>query len=257
MTIQLRKCPISVVDSQGWPLIVVEMCPFQDGSMFGLIVTKEAAQMASRTIEDRVLYLVAPATPGGRRLDLLLPPLIDAGVDLVQLRDKRPDAGPLVEIGSAVAKVCSEQGAIFIVNDRIDLAIACGADGVHLGQDDLSAEVARRLAGPDAIVGLSTHSEQQVMDAQISGADYIGVGPVFATPTKPGRPAVGTGLISFAADNSELPFFAIGGISEQTIGAVLQAGARRVSVLRAILDADDPVGVVRDLKSRLEQANSL
>lgn len=210
--------------------------------------------MGPRSVSDRVLYLVAPATTGGRRLDLLIPPLIDAGVDVVQLRDKSPDAGHLAEIGSAVAKKCAEQGALFIVNDRIDLAIACGADGVHLGQDDLSVEFARGLMGQAAIVGLSTHSEQQVIDAQISGADYIGVGPVFATPTKPGRPAVGTGLVTFAGENSELPFFAIGGISEQTIVTVLEAGARRVSVLRAILDADDPVRAVRALRSRLEDA---
>lgn len=210
--------------------------------------------MGSKRIEDCLLYLISPAVPRGHRLDVLLPSLIEAGVDVVQLRDKRPDAGPLVEAGVAVAKVCAEHGALFIVNDRIDLAIACGADGVHLGQDDLSIDVARRVAGPDAIVGLSAHSEHQVIDAQSSDADYIGVGPVFATPTKPGRPAVGTGLVSFAAERSSLPFFAIGGIDERTIDGVLDAGAQRVSVLRAILDADDPVRVVRDLRIRLENA---
>ncbi len=209
--------------------------------------------MKPKTIADCALYLIAPAFVRGRPLNRLLPPLIEAGVDAVQLRDKRPEAGLLAEVGLKVAEVCTQFGAIFIVNDRIDLAAACSAKGVHLGQEDLGVEVARRMLGDGAAVGLSTHSRQQVLDAQSSGADYIGVGPVFATPTKPGREAVGVDLVRFAADESDLPFFAIGGVDETTIQEVLQSGARRVSVLRAVLDAHDPAGVVRRLRARLEE----
>lgn len=212
--------------------------------------------MKPKNIADCALYLIAPASVRGTPLNRLLPPLIEAGVDAVQLRDKNLEAGPLAAVGMEVAEVCNQLGAIFIVNDRIDLAAACSADGVHLGQDDLGVEVARQILGDRAVVGLSTHSRHQVLDAQSSGADYIGVGPVFPTPTKSGRDAVGPDLVRFASEESGLPFFAIGGIDERTIDEVVESGALRVSVLRAVLDSDDPAGVVKRLRSRLGEVRT-
>src|SRR3954471_8025241 len=138
------------------------------------------------------LYFICDATPGGRPLEEVLAPALRGGVDVFQLRCKdAPDADILA--AAAVAREwCEVAGALFILNDRPDLVAAAGADGVHVGQDDVAVAEARRIAGPDALVGLSTHTPQQVDAAHAAGVDYIGVGPVHVTPTKPGRPAVGT-----------------------------------------------------------------
>lgn len=148
-------------------------------------------------------------------------------------------------------KATSEFNAIFIVNDRVDVAVAAGADGVHLGQDDLSVSQARALMGSEALIGLSTHSKEHVLAGNVSGADYIAVGPVYETPTKPGRPAVGLELPAYAAQNCQIPWFAIGGIDPTTLPWVLEAGAKRVAVLRAVTQADSPAAVVREIKALL------
>ena len=145
------------------------------------------------------LYLVTPAAPAAGALDDFLPRVLEAGVDAVQLREKHMEARPLLRAAEVVRRRTLEFGALFVVNDRVDLAIAAGADGVHLGQDDLPPAQARRQAGPGMVIGLSTHAPAEVMAARRSGADYIGVGPVHATPTKPGRPPVGLALVRFAA----------------------------------------------------------
>lgn len=177
--------------------------------------------------------------------------VLDAGVDVVQLREKHMEGGPLLEVALGFRKVTDEAGALFIVNDRVDVALASGADGVHLGQDDLPVPVARDQMGEGPIIGLSTHSEGEVDRAQGSGADYIGVGPVHPTPTKPGRPGVGAELVRYAAEHSELAFFAIGGLDASNIGEALAAGAERVAVLRAISEAPDLAEATRKLKALL------
>jgi thiamine-phosphate pyrophosphorylase len=144
--------------------------------------------------------------------------------------------------------ICHQHGALFIVNDRPDLAAAADADGVHVGQDDVPVSEARALLGPDRLVGLSTHTPEQVGAASKAGADYIGVGPVYETPTKPGRPAVGLELVRYAAANAAMPFFAIGGIATRNVAEVREAGAGRVAVVRALTQADDPEGVARKLR---------
>ncbi len=146
---------------------------------------------------------------------------------------------------------CHAAGALFIVNDRSDLAAAAGADGVHVGQDDISVARARAELGPDRLVGLSTHSPAQIDAAATAGVDYIGVGPVHPTPTKPGRPAVGLELVRYASAHATIPFFAIGGIDHALIGAVIGAGASRVAVVRAITEASDPATAARGLRSEL------
>ncbi|MBM5801969.1 MAG: thiamine phosphate synthase, partial [Cyanobacteria bacterium K_DeepCast_35m_m2_023] len=153
----------------------------------------------------------------------------------------------------ALRQLCSRHGALFIVNDRIDLALAVEADGVHLGQGDLPPAVARRLIGPDRLIGRSTHRLSELHDAVGEGCDYVGVGPVHATPTKPGREPVGLDYVRLAAAECPIPFFAIGGIEASNLTAVQQAGAARVAVVRAITDAADPRAAAAALLANLGQ----
>jgi thiamine-phosphate pyrophosphorylase len=198
------------------------------------------------------LYLVTPANPQAGDLDELLPRVLEAGVDVVQLREKDAEAGPLLRYCEIVRRRTSEFGALFVVNDRVDVAVASGADGVHLGQDDLPPGEARRQLGPAPLIGLSTHSEAQFLAALAAGADYAAVGPVFATPTKPGRPAVGLDLVGFAADRADRPVFVIGGVDQASLPRVLEAGARRVAVVRAITESADPAAAASLLSAALK-----
>ncbi|MGH2717567.1 MAG: thiamine phosphate synthase [Actinomycetota bacterium] len=200
-------------------------------------------------------------TPGSLRqgsLDGFLARVLEGGVDAVQLRVKELDARPLLRLAEVARRRTEEFGALFIVNDRVDLAIAAGADGVHLGQDDLPVAVARaQLAAAGltgALIGWSTHREAEVLAAGDSGADYIGVGPVYATPTKPGRQAVGLDLVGFASTRASQPLFAIGGVDLSTLPSVIEAGARRVAVVRALTEAEDPGAVARAMSAQLRAA---
>jgi thiamine-phosphate pyrophosphorylase len=186
------------------------------------------------------LYLVCD-----RRPEAFLRAALAGGVDIVQLRDKEASDEQVLEAAKVFRRVADAHGALFVVNDRPDLAVAADADGVHVGQDDTPVSEARAVVGPDRIVGLSTHSPDQIAAAR--GVDYIAVGPVYATPTKPGRPAVGLELIRHAAAHAPEPWFAIGGIDRRTVGDVVAAGARRAVVVRAIAEADDPGAAARAL----------
>jgi thiamine-phosphate pyrophosphorylase len=196
-------------------------------------------------LRDARLYFVADRDGMRRALDAALA----GGVDLVQLRDKDAGDDELREAAAYARERCTAAGALFLVNDRPDLVADCGADGVHVGQDDMPVGRARALVGRDAIVGLSTHSIKQAQSGARSGADYIAVGPVHATPTKEGRPAIGVEPVTYAAHHVTVPWFAIGGIDAGTVGAVVKAGARRIVVVRAIANADDPEAVARRLRS--------
>jgi thiamine-phosphate pyrophosphorylase len=196
------------------------------------------------------LYLVAPIRPGGRPLEAVLAPALAGGVDLFQLRDKQAGDDELLAAAAVARELCAAAGALLFVNDRPDLAAAAGADGVHVGQDDEPVAAARAVVGPDRLVGLSTHTPEQV-DAS-GEADLIGVGPVHATPTKHGRPAVGLDLIRHAAAHARQPWFAIGGLDLETAGAAIAAGATRISVVRAIADAPDPEAAAYRLREMLE-----
>jgi thiamine-phosphate pyrophosphorylase len=193
------------------------------------------------------LYLVCDERP-----DDFLTAVLGAGVDIVQLRMKDAGDSEIVAAGRRFASAAAEHDALFILNDRPDLVQATGADGVHVGQDDTPVADAREIVGPDRIVGLSTHSPSQIDAA--AGVDYIGVGPVHATPTKPGRPAVGLDLVRYAAHNAGLPWFAIGGISPANVAAVRDAGAERVAVVRALTEAPDPARAARTLRELLTEA---
>jgi len=189
------------------------------------------------------LYLVC-----GEQTDDFLDRVIGAGVDIVQLRMKDAGDEAIVAAGQRFARAAAAHGALFILNDRPDLVAATGADGVHVGQDDLAVHEARAIVGPDRLVGLSTHSPAQVDAASDLDVDYIGVGPVHATPTKPGRPAVGLELVGYAAEHAGVPFFAIGGIAPENVDAVRSAGACRIAVVRALTEASDPARAARALR---------
>jgi thiamine-phosphate pyrophosphorylase len=198
------------------------------------------------------LYLVCEARPGGRDPEDVLRPALQAGVDIVQLREKDGDEREIVRAGRTFRRLCDAYDALFIVNDRPELAIACAADGVHVGQRDAAPAEVRRMVGGDALIGLSTHSPEQV-DA-VAGADYFCVGPVYATPTKPDYEPVGLDLVRYAADRAAIPFFAIGGIDPRNVGEVVRAGAERVAVVRAVRDADDPGAAAGRLRHGIDSA---
>ena len=185
------------------------------------------------------LYFVCDARPPGGDLEAFLRQTLGAGVDIVQLREKELGRAEIERAADTYRRVADTFSALFILNDDPDLARACGADGVHVGVVEEVA-AARELLGPDAIVGVSTHSPEQIAAANEAPVDYIAVGPIWETPTKPGRPAVGLELISHAAEHARHPFFAIGGISPLNAEEVVRAGARRLCVVRAIRDAPHP-----------------
>ncbi len=201
-------------------------------------------------LERAHLYLVCSTRPGDRALADVLEGALAGGVDVVQLRDKEASDDALIAAASVARALCDEAGALLIVNDRPDLVATTDADGCHVGQEDMTPAAARELAGPDALVGRSTHFPEEI-DAP-DGADYIGVGPVYSTPTKPGRAAVGVELVRYAAFHSTVPFFAIGGIEPANVGAVIDAGARRIAVVRAIAEADDPRAAAQTLRGALD-----
>lgn len=201
-------------------------------------------ELRRQRLRDARLYLVCDI-----RDDEFLEAALRGGVDIVQLRDKHAGDDTLVDAGRRYGALCSAHGALFILNDRPELVADARADGVHVGQDDTPVTVARELVGSERLVGLSTHTPQQIAAANDSPVDYIGVGPVHATPTKPGRPAVGTALVRDAAAHAVHPFFAIGGVDVATAVAVREAGAERIAVVRAITEAGDPEAAARGLRA--------
>jgi thiamine-phosphate pyrophosphorylase len=194
---------------------------------------------------DRRLYLVTPVRPDfGAFLDAA----IRGGVDVVQVRERSLQDGQLLEALAEARAATAAHGVPLGVNDRPDLAILSGADFIHVGQEDIPVEDARRFGLP---VGLSTHAPEEIDAAR---SDYVAVGPVHATPTKEGRPAVGLELVRYAAANARLPWFAIGGIDPENVSEVAAAGAQRVVVVRVIRNADDPEAAARALRAALPQA---
>jgi thiamine-phosphate pyrophosphorylase len=207
-----------------------------------------------RDLSGARLYLVAPARLKAGSVAELAPELAAAGVDVIQLREKEMEAGDVLRAGEPIRDACAEAGIPFIVNDRPDVALAIHAGGVHLGTNDLPTDVARRILG-DAIVGRSSHSEADISEVLArQDPDYLAVGPVYETPTKPGRPAAGLSLIRHAAERVVVPWFAIGGIDERNLPEVLAAGAQRIVVVRAITEAPDPAAAAASLRKLLDEA---
>jgi thiamine-phosphate pyrophosphorylase len=198
------------------------------------------------------LYLCTPIRPD---LAEFTEAVLGAGVDLIQLRDKHAEAGPLLEASAVLRAAAERHDALFAVNDRADIALAAGADVLHLGQDDLPLTWARRILGEDVLLGRSTHDLAQATKAASEPWDYLVAGPVRATATKPGRPATGTALIeAVAALDPPQPWFAIGGIAPDNLHEVTTAGASRVVVVRAITGATDPAAATRTLVRQLAGA---
>lgn len=191
------------------------------------------------SLGDSRLYLITGVRPD---LEPFLEAAVRGGVDIVQIREKEMLDGEVLPRLEEARDVTRRLGVPLVVNDRPDLAVLCEADFVHVGQDDLPVEAARRFG---VGVGQSTHTQDEIDRAT---ADYIGVGPVYATPTKEGRLAVGIDLVHYAADHARVPWFAIGGIDETNVGVVVATGARRIAVVRAIGDADDPEKAARALR---------
>jgi thiamine-phosphate pyrophosphorylase len=193
------------------------------------------------------LYFVCDARPA-HDLEALLRAALGGGADIVQLRERELGRAEIERAAETFRRVADTYSALFILNDDPELARICDADGVHVGQDDVGAEQAREAMGPDAIVGLSTHSEEQIAASAGRPVDYISVGPIWETPTKAGRPGVGLELISHAAADAPHPFFAIGGIDPSNAGEVVAAGAERLCAVRAIRDAADPEAAAWELR---------
>lgn len=208
-----------------------------------------APPMRRERLSSARLYLVCDARP-----EDWLRAALRGGVDVVQLRDKRLGDAELVAAARAFRTVTRECGALFILNDRPDLVEACAADGVHVGQGDLPPARARALVGPDRIVGRSTHAPEQLAAAAADpDVDYCAVGPVHATPTKPGRPAAGLAYVAHAAAHDPgKPWFAIGGLDAGNAHEVVERGATRVVVVRAITEAGDPEAAARELREALD-----
>ncbi len=204
-------------------------------------------------LDGRRLYLCTSDRPD---LADFLGACIAGGVDLVQLRDKHLDARPLLARARLAAAVCRDHGVPFILNDRPDLALEVGADGVHVGQDDAPPALARRLLGPDAIVGYSTHAPAELDAAAGEPVDYVSTGPVNATPTKPGRPGTGLGYLRYAAATvgAHRPWYVTGGVTPTTVGDMVAAGAARFVVVRWLTESDDPESAAKALVKAIDWA---
>ncbi len=176
--------------------------------------------------------------------------MIDAGIKIIQYREKEKMYRHKIEEAKQIAKLCHENGVLFIVNDHIDLAVLVDADGVHVGQDDMKISDVRAIIGEEKIVGVSTHSPEQAKKAQEDGADYIGVGPIFKTTTKDTAP-VGLGYLEFAVENVDIPFIAIGGIKEHNIEEVLKRGAKRLCLVSEVVGAENIKELVDRINSKL------
>ncbi len=201
----------------------------------------------------RRLYLCTPDRPD---LVTFLVSCIEGGVDVVQLRDKDLAPRPLLARARVAAAVCQEHGVPFVLNDRPDLALEAGADGVHVGQDDAPVSLARRILGPAAIVGLSTHDQADLAAAASEDVSYISAGPVEATPTKPGRPGTGIAYVTQASERSTVPVFVTGGVTPERIPALAAAGVRHFVVVRHLTQAPDARRAAQNLRGAIDRALS-
>lgn len=201
-------------------------------------------------VDEARLYAITPdAAPD--EIERLVAAWLRGGVDVVQLRTKSLPRGVLLQVARRLAAACRETGTLSIVNDHLDIALLSGADGVHLGETDLSVEAARRVAGDRLIVGASASTPEAGERAERAGADYLGTGPAFATPIKAEKPAIGPEGVAAVQRRAGVPVFAIGGIERANVPELLQAGVTRICVIRALATASDPEGEARRLRQTL------
>lgn len=202
-------------------------------------------------LKDARLYVLLDGRKSPEQFSTMARELIAGGADIIQLRDKELSAQELFQRGRILAEICRPAGVRWIMNDRADLAVAAGADGVHVGQDDLTVFQARQIVGPAKLVGVSTHSLDQARAAVRDGANYVGVGPIFFSRTKSFKETVGLELASQVAQEIRLPAFAIGGINGDNLASVLQTGIERVTVKGAITESSDPRQAAQHIKQQL------
>ena len=207
---------------------------------------------------DPSLYVILDRTAArGRDLTEILESTIAGGCRMVQLREKEWPSGRLLALAERLRARCREARVIFVVNDRLDLALALAADGVHLGQEDLPPRVARPILRPGMLLGVSTHSVEQARTAQAAGADYVAVGAMFATATKPDFELVGPDLVRKLRAEMRVPLIGIGGITPDNVGDVIRAGAAGVAVISAVCAADDPERATRRFVEAIRAARAL
>jgi thiamine-phosphate pyrophosphorylase len=218
---------------------------------------REGASRPPKAGDDRRARLAAArlylCTPDRPDLAEFVTAVCRAGVDIVQLREKHLDDRSLLARAAVARDAAHAGGGLFVLNDRPDLALACDADGVHVGQDDVPAAVARRIVGPDRLVGLSTHAPEELAATAGEPVDYVSAGPVEPTPTKPGRPGTGLEYVRLAAERSPHPFFVTGGVSPATLPVIAAAGATRFVVVRALTEAADAAAVAGELRRLIDQ----
>ncbi|HEX7609545.1 MAG TPA: thiamine phosphate synthase [Solirubrobacteraceae bacterium] len=200
------------------------------------------------------LYLVVGSAPEPHTLPDLLRAAAAGGVDIVELREKDLPDGELAAVANAARALCERIGLLLTIDDRPAVALEVGADGVHLGEGDMAAAAARELLGPDVLIGRSAHSEEEIAAADPAVVDYISVGPVHESLTKPGRAPVGTVLVRYAATHARVPFFAVGGLDAGNVSTALDGGAQRVAVSRAVAAAQDPERAARAIREQLGAA---
>lgn len=225
------------------------------------VYTLESNLLANFTAQERVqrlanisLYLVTSPT---EELLTIVEAALKGGLKLVQYRDKQTDDYLRLQNAQQLCQLCRRYNALLLINDRVDLALAVDADGVHLGQTDLPIQVARELLGPEGIIGRSTTNPAEMQRAIAEGADYIGVGPVYETPTKVGKAAAGLDYVRYAAAHSSVPWFAIGGIDLDNLTAVMAAGGQRVAVVRGIMQASQPTAATQGFLAELAIARDI
>jgi len=199
----------------------------------------------------RLYVIIDASAASGRDLAWVADQAIQGGADVLQLRDKQASTKQLIAEAESVLRVARAAGVPLLINDRIDVAVATGADGVHLGQDGRPVSVARMILPAGRLIGASTHSLEQALDADRQRVDYLAVGPMYTTPTKPDYPGVGVGLIGQVKATVRRPIVAIGGVDQRTLSAVIEAGAECVAVVRAVCGAQDPKAAARQLKNLL------
>lgn len=221
------------------------------------VYTLESDLMAYRRRQQLMLSQLYLVTSPSEDLLTVVEAALQGGLTLVQYRDKDTDDGVRLARGKKLRQLCDRYGALLIVNDRVDLALAVEADGVHLGQQDFPVGLAREMMGPGKIIGQSTTNPEEMQRAIASGADYIGVGPIYSTPTKAGKAATGLEYIRYAIAHCPIPWFAIGGIDLNNLNEVLEAGASRIAVVRAIMQAEQPTLVTQYFLSQLTRIQSL
>ena len=202
---------------------------------------KKKTNIKSTLLKDKNIYLITNSDNFTNETDFIdrIALLLNAGVRLIQYREKSKPTGEIIKTGKKIRELCSFYDALFIVNDRIDVAKILGADGVHLGQGDIDINDAKKILDDDKIIGISTHKPDDAIKAQENGADYIGVGPVFKTPTKPNKTHVGLGYVTWVNNNIKIPFYAIGSVDETNVLEVSKAGATRVAVIRSLMNKCD------------------